>query len=34
MTQPSENMLTGTAGDDYATLPDDTVRLALIVAMS
>lgn len=34
MSQPSDHMLTGTAGDDYATLPDDTVRLALIVAMA
>lgn len=32
-TQPTANTLTGTDGEDYAALPDDTVRLALIVAM-
>lgn len=32
-TQPTDHTLTGTDGEDYAALPDDTVRLALIVAM-
>ncbi len=32
--QPVTSMLTGTDGEDYAELPDDTVRLALIVAMA
>lgn len=32
-TQPTANTLTGTDGEDYAALPDDTVRLSLIVAM-
>lgn len=33
-TQPTEHTLAGTDGEDYAALPDDTVRLALIVAMA
>lgn len=33
MSQPSDQTLTGTDSEDYAALPDDTVRLALIVAM-
>lgn len=33
MNQPSDQTLTGTDSEDYAALPDDTVRLALIVAM-
>ena len=32
-TRPTDHTLTGTDGEDYASLPDDTVRLALIVAM-
>lgn len=32
-TRPTDLTLTGTDGEDYAGLPDDTVRLALIVAM-
>lgn len=33
MSQPSDQTLTGTDSEDYAALPDDTVRLALIAAL-
>lgn len=32
--EPTQHTLTGCDGEDYAALPDDTVRLALIAAMA